>query len=137
LAGAAASVQDGGMSGWVRGRAVVQRSVWFALSAVLTLPAWAEVPGSGSGAGAVVSRHVRVEARVTSLAEHPPLPPSLDPAMALGGPLPALATLGDPHPSSRSYVPNVGSNELGFALVVLGVVAGVGSIVAVIVAATD
>ena len=126
------------MSGWGRGRAVVQRSVWFALSAVLTLPVWAEVPDSGSGAGAVVSRHVRGEAaRVTSLAEHPPLPPSLDPAMALGGPLPALATLGDPHPSSRSYVPNVGSNELGFALVVLGVVAGVGSIVAVIVAATD
>ena len=124
------------MSGWVRGRAVVQRSVWVALSAVLTLPAWAEVPDSGSGA--VASRHVRIEAaRVTALAEHPPLPPSLDPATALGGQLPALATLGDPHPSSRSYVPNVGSNELGFALVVLGVVAGVGSIVAVIVAATD
>lgn len=124
------------MSGWVRGRAVVQRSVWVALSAVLTLPAWAEVPDSG--AGAVVSRHVRVEAaRVTALAEHTPLPPRLDPAAALGGRLPALANLGDPHPSSRSYVPNVGSNELGFALVVLGVVAGVGSIVAVIVAATD
>lgn len=126
------------MSGWLRGRAVVQRSVWVALSGVLALPAWAEVPDSASRAGTVAARHVRIEAaRVPALAEHTPLPPSLDPAAALGGRPPALANLGDPHPSSRSYVPNVGSNELGFALVVLGVVAGVGSIVAVIVAATD
>ncbi len=125
------------MSGWLGGKTMLERSVRGALVAgALTQPAWAEVPDSGSGA--VSSRHVRVEAaQVTALGGQARLPTSLDPATALGGRLPSLAKLGDPPSSSRSQVPNVGSNDLGFALVVLGVVAGVGSLLAVIVAATD
>ena len=128
------------MSGWLGGKTMLERSVCVALVAgALAQPAWAEVPDSDSSsrAGAVSSGHVGVEAaRVTALGAHARLPTSLDPTTALGGRLPALATVGDP-PSSRSPVPNVGSNNLGVALVVLGVVAGVGSLLAVIVAATD